>query len=117
MSYELVAIIILVGSLLGILVILFRKIPVLVELPEERVIAQERLFFKLRERIKNSRYFRPSYFELFLQKILSKIRILTLKTENQIAIWLQKLRKKSLRKKEEKKDNYWQEIKNSAKEK
>ena len=34
MSYELIATIILFGSLLGMVVILFRKIPVLVELPE-----------------------------------------------------------------------------------
>lgn len=112
---ELVAQIILVCSLVGIGVILFRKIPVLVELSEtsDEFNLKEN-FLKLKERIKIPRYFKIPAYETFLQKILSKIRILTLKVENKTASWLQKLRKRSQKKKFKENDNYWEEIKKSS---
>jgi len=88
---ELIATIILASSLLGILMILFRKIPVLIELPEVVEKAQkETLTFKFKEKIRN---ILPS--RIILQKILSHFRILTLKTEKGTDNLLQKLRKKS----------------------
>ena len=54
MSYELIAIIILVGSLVGMAVIIFRKIPILAELseiPAARISLKKGLF-KLKEKIK-----------------------------------------------------------------
>jgi len=116
MSYEIAAIIILFSSLIGIGVILFRKIPVLAELPDYKpsnvVISSPVKWYKnLKEKIKNISFFKSFSSGVFLQKILSKIRILSLKVENKIAFWLQKLRERSLKKKNLENDNYWEELK------
>ncbi len=115
MSYEIIAIIILLVSFLGMSVILFRKIPLLLELPETPVeISLKTRLIETKEKIKTSRYFKVPSSEIFLQKLLSKIRILTLRTDNKTANWLQKLREKSQRKKF-KKDDYWKELKKATK--
>lgn len=112
---ELIATIILILSLIGIGIILLRKIPVLVELPEKtEETSRENLWLKLKEKIKNIPTFKSFSFEIFLQKILSKVRVLTLKIENKMAFWLQKLRERSQKKKTEENDNYWQELKKST---
>ena len=113
---ELIAIIILVFSLLGMGVIILRKIPILVTLPE--VVPKkkkESLISRLKKEIKKINPFRNFSYEIFLQKILSKIRILSLKAENRTFNWLQKLREKS--KKEKENDDYWQKLKKSTKNK
>ncbi len=115
MNFELVAIIILFGSFLGMGAIISRKIPVLVELPE--VPARDSwkdTLSKLQEKIKALNPFKSFSYEIFLQKLLSKVRILSLKTDNKTFNWLQKLREKSQKKKNLENDNYWQEIKKST---
>jgi hypothetical protein len=109
---ELIALIVLICSLIGIGIILFRKIPLLLELPETipSSFNWQNLFFK----IKNLNPFKGISIEILLQKILSKIRILTLKTDNKTSSWLQKLREKSQKKKIQENDNYWQELKKST---
>ena len=111
MSYEIISIIVLSGSLLAMLTIIFRKIPILVELPE---IAEKPLlgnfWQKLKEKIKNLPPFKSFSSEVFIQKLLSKIRILTLRIENKIANYLQKLREKG---KKKNLDSYWQKLKKS----
>ncbi len=117
MNYEVVAVITLFGSLFGIGVILTRKIPILMELPEviEKSFIKD-LWQKLKEKIKNIFCSKSFSFEIFLQKILSKVRILSLRADNKTANWLQKLRERSRKKKPNKKnDNYWAEIKKSTK--
>jgi len=113
---ELIATIILVGSLLGVAVILFRKIPVLVKLPDYNpsnvlVSLPVKWCKNLKEKIKNISVFKSFSSEIFLQKILSKIRVLSLRVENKIASRLQKLREKALKKKNLENDNYWEELK------
>lgn len=113
---ELIATIILVGSLLGMAVILFRKIPVLVKLPDYNssntlVSLPVKWCKNLKEKIKNISVFKSFSSEIFLQKILSKIRVLSLRVENKIASRLQKLREKALKKKNLENDNYWEELK------
>ena len=112
MNFELVAIIILFGSFLGMAAIISRKIPVLAELPEvpARAIRKDTLS-KLKEKIKILNPFKSFSYEIFLQKLLSKIRILSLKTDNKTFNWLQKLRERAQKKKTEKSDTYWEEIK------
>ena len=113
---ELIAISILIGSLLGIGVILIRKIPVLVELPEViKKPSGEPFWLKLKRKIKNIPGFKSFSYEIFLQKLLSRIRILTLKTDNKTSSWLQRLREKSRKQKFQDNDNYWEEIKKSTK--
>lgn len=111
---ELIAIIILSGSIFGILVISIRKIPALKTLPETGSKGFLPAFlFGLKGKIQNIPFLKSSSLEMFLQKVLSKIRVLTLKVENRIACWLQNLRQRSQRKKEP--DNYWDELKKNQK--
>ncbi len=109
MNFEFLAQIVLIFSLAGIIIIIFRKIPALVALPE--VLSQKKtpISLRMREKIRQFNPFKNFSSDLFLQKLLSKIRILTLKTENKTFSWLQKLREKTQKKKLE--DNYWEEIK------
>jgi len=115
MNSELAAVIILFGSLLGMGAIILRKIPVLVELPgiPAAGINWRGIFLKLKEKIKILNPFKSFSYEIFLQKLLSRIRILTLKTDNKTSSWLQRLREKS--RKQKLSDNYWEEIKKSTK--
>lgn len=115
---EVIAQIVLIGSLIGMGVILFRKIPQIAELPETpaEFNLKENLL-KLKEKIKIFRYFRLPPYEILLQKVLSKVRILSLKTDNKTSSWLQKLREKSQKKKFNENDNYWEELKKSTKNK
>jgi len=110
---ELIAIIILACSLIGMGILIFRKISILVELPE--VPEKKPLIgLKLKEKIKILNPFRSFSGEVFLQKILSKIRILILKTDSKTFNWLQKLRERMKKKKLEN-DNYWEELKKNQK--
>lgn len=106
---QLIAFIILIGSALGIFVILFKKIPVLVEMPKtgQRPVLVD-FWYWLKEKIKNLPPIKSFSPEIFVQKVLSKIRVLTLRIENKTANSLQKLREKAQKKNI---DNYWQELK------
>ena len=118
---ELIATIIFFGSLSGMAVILFRKIPVLVELPSVPEKEQEGSFLRTKRKIKELDFSEIFDFKNFLQKLLMRIRILTLKIENRTSKTLEKLRQKERIKNNfisnndnennYKKDNYWQEIK------
>lgn len=114
MNFEIAALVTLLGSLVGMGVIIWRKIPVLAELPEEAQAPRENLFLRLKNKVAGISVIKNFNSLAFLQKILSKIRVLTLKIENKIADWLQKLREKSQKKKNFENDKYWQELKNST---
>lgn len=113
MSFEITALIILLASLIGMGIIIYRKLPVLAELPEVTQEPRENLLLRLKNKIYSISFVKNFSFALVLQKILSKIRILILRTENKVASWLQKLRAKSQKKNNFEKDNYWQDLKNS----
>ena len=112
---ELILTILLLVSLFGMVFILYRKIPVLVNLSEtSQELFQvseiiERAKEKSKEGVRKIPGASKSDRELLLQKILSKIRVLTLKTENRTGVWLEKLRKK---RNNHDKDDYWQKLKN-----
>ncbi len=111
---ETLAIFILIISILGISVIIFQKIPLLLRIPE--IPASSFSLKRSVDKLKDKLPFKNFSLELFLQKILSKIRILTLKTDNKTSTWLTKLRKRAIKKKKSvEDDNYWQEIKKSTK--
>jgi len=107
---ESVALIILAGSLIGMLVILLRKIPLLLELPETMPshFSWKETFSRIK--IKNSFPLKNFPLEIFLQKVLSRVRIITLKTDNKTSSWLQRLRERSAKKKFSENDNYWKEV-------
>lgn len=110
---ELIATIVLIISIIGMGAIVWRKIPVLVKLPEALPQKEEPISLKLKTKARALNPFKNFSYEIFLQKIISKIRILTLKTDNQTFNWLQKLREKN-QKKNLKNDNYWEEVKKST---
>lgn len=111
---ELIAGIVFLGSIFGMGFILVKKMPVLVSLPEvSEGIVRENFILRLKGRIKNLPFIKSFSLELFLQKTLSKIRVLILKLENKIANLLQKLRKKSQENKTKENDNYWTKVKSS----
>ncbi len=109
----LIATIILFSSLSGMAVILFRKIPVLVELTSIPEKEQEGLFLGVKRKIKELDFFEIFDFKNFLQKLLMRIRILTLKIENRINKPLEGLHQKERIKNDVSfsKDNYWKEVK------
>ncbi|OGZ18604.1 MAG: hypothetical protein A2175_02525 [Candidatus Nealsonbacteria bacterium RBG_13_42_11] len=111
----LIALILLICSLTGLGIIIRRKIPVLLELPETAPVQFD--FKIILSKIKSLSVFEDFSAEMFLHKILSKIRVLTLKFENKTSNWLQRLRQKSLKKKFSENDKYWQEIKDSTEDK
>ncbi|MCD6402499.1 hypothetical protein J7L36_01430, partial [bacterium] len=71
----LIAILILMASLVGMAIILLRKIPILVTLPESfEVPEREDVFLLIKKKIKQNNPFKNFSYELFLQKILSKVK-------------------------------------------
>lgn len=114
--YELIATTILFISILGMGIIIFRKIPVLVSLPAAFPV-KDTLVIKFKKRIGEISPFKNFSYELFLQKILAKIRILALKIENLTLNWVQKLKESYQKKKTLKIDNYWQKIRKEVKRK
>jgi hypothetical protein len=108
---KIAAFIIFFSSGIGLGSIILRKIPVLNSLPEFAFQVKEpELISKLRMKIKEVRFFKSFSYEIFLQKILTRIRILSLKTDNKTFSLLQRLREKTQKKKERENDNYWEEI-------
>ncbi len=107
---ELIAVIILIIGLIGVAVIIFRKIPVLVELPLQE-IEKSRVLGELKDKIRNNGTLKSFSGEILLQKLLSKIRVLTLKTDKKTDSWLTKLRQRSLEKKKKFSADYWKKLK------
>ena len=111
---ELIIKVVFFSSAFGIIFILYRKIPALVVLTEETSAVRQPLMVKLGTKIKNISFFKSFSFEMLLQKILSKIKVLTLKTENRVSRWLEALRERAQKKKFYANDNYWKEVKEQA---
>jgi len=85
-------------SLVSFLVVFFlfwKKIPVLVNLPEKKTKKIKHYVFHLKRKINNVPFVKNFSWQGILLKILSKIRVLVLKIEGKIALYLQKLRAKS----------------------
>ena len=107
---ELSATIILFISLIGMAIIIIRKIPILAELPIQEV-KRPKVLKIIKEKIKINGKVKLFSGDILLQKMLSNIRILTLKTDSKTSDWLAKLRQKSIKKKNSFSDDYWQKLK------
>lgn len=93
----LIASIILLLSLIGIGIILWKRIPVLIQMPEVREGVQKgNILDLLKNKIKSI-----NFDKLIFLKTLSKIRIYTLRAEKFIDNHLQRMRKKIVKKQEE----------------
>ncbi|MDO8551620.1 MAG: hypothetical protein Q7S03_02975 [bacterium] len=99
---------VLLISLGGISVILFRKIPILVNLLEKNTSGQS-FISKIKRGITKFPGAGKIDYDLYLQKMLSHFRVLTLKTESKTGSWLEKLRQK--RNGHNGADEYWEELK------
>ncbi len=112
MSFEIISLAILVISFLILVIFIYRKIPVLANLPAGNAAAGNGFFLKIKNRVKNLPGVKSFSPEIFLQKIISQARVWSLKADHKTANWLKALRQKTQKKKLEN-DSYWQEIKNS----
>jgi len=110
MSFEIISLVVLVFSFLGLAIFVYRKIPFLVNLPAKNLAAGSGFFLKIKNRIKGIPVLKYFSFEVFLQKIVSQVRVLSLKADRKTANWLKTLRQKTQKKKLEN-GSYWQEIK------
>jgi MinD-like ATPase involved in chromosome partitioning or flagellar assembly len=111
------ALIVLFGSFIGMAIIFWRKLPVLVTLEKPIQSSEKSLFSKVKNRFSNFHPVQNFSYDLFLQKILSKIRVLALKIEHKTTNHLQNIREKARKKKESEGDNYWQAFKKITKRK
>ncbi len=108
---ELIAISILIISIFGMAMILWRKIPALCKLPERDFNFGNSLTDGIKDGMKKIPGIKNFSYDLYLQKVLSKIRVLTLKTESKTGNWLERLRQKSCQKNQTNNDNYWDTLK------
>jgi|YelNatPaOPRAMG01_1025707.scaffolds.fasta_scaffold05808_9 hypothetical protein len=109
MIVNLIFLLIWILSFLGMIFIFYRKIPLILafEFPKESIIS------KFKKKIKQLNPFKNFSFEIFLQKWIARIRILSLKIDNLTFNWLKKLRERQ--RKKEKADDYWEKIKKEIK--
>ena len=115
MNFNLAFKMLLILSSLAILGLVFRKLPVVAGLPlvSEKGFDFKPVLLKLAEKIKTLPFLKNFSFEMLLQKVLSKIRVLTMKTENQTFTWLSQLRKRAQENHNKENDTYWEEVKKS----
>jgi hypothetical protein len=113
---EIIAKLIFGGSLAGITIIAFKKTPILIEIPEEEIekISFKKPFVKLTNKIRSSKFFSSN---LLFQRILSKIKIITLIVERKTEDKLINLREEAKKKKDLESDNYWEKLRTAKKEK
>ena len=103
---QVINLLIVLGSLGGIIFILYRKIPLLLALPQEQVKMGNFIKEGI-QKITSSQTFKP---EKIIDTTLSKARTLVSKTETQTTQWLEKLRKKSDQHKEKFSESYWDRL-------
>ena len=105
---EIILAIVAFVGLLGTAVMVLRKVPAMVSLPEKA--AGDPLMAKIRSQVRHLPGSEAFDYEVHLQKILSHVRVLTLKTEQKTGTWLERLRKKNSQKRNNR-DDYWDELK------
>ena len=140
MNFQILAAqIFLVASLIGLAIMIVRKIPALVALDVPKR-SKEGYLLRLKKRAQEVNPFKGTKPEIFLQKILSKVRVLSLKADNKATDLIHILHKRVEKKnnffqifperkeqveenapngsqnpiENKKSDNYWQEIKTSV---
>lgn len=107
----LISIIIFILSLAGMAVILLRKMPAIRKVPERDFAFGNSLANGVKRGLKKMPVIKGFSYELYLQKVLSRIRVLTMKTENKTGHWLERLRQKNNKKHHISNDSYWDALK------
>lgn len=109
---ELIILIVFWGSLLGMGFMIFNKITAIKQLPEKySLITFQTLFSFSQNKISQVNPLKDFSKEIFLQKILSRVRVVNLKVEHHTSKHLQLLRQKAQKNKPSKGDSYWTKIK------
>ena len=103
---ELIAIVIFLVGFIGMSLIILRKLSVLAELVPEEVEGPG-IIERAKDKFRNSRILKSFSPEILLQRVLSWVRILTLKTESKTRDWLKQLRQKN---KNKFSDDYWRKL-------
>jgi len=117
MNFELIASIAAGLSFLGLIFLIFRKIPELKKMPEQELsFFKKDLRKKIKEKTKEVLKENTHTLEGILHKLLSKIRILSLKVDKKVSDWIARLRSRSLARTKGL-DSYWKEIRASVKKK
>lgn len=109
MTSNLTALSLLIIGALGMLFIILRKAPVLASLTHEE-IEKNRILNSIKKKIKD-KTLKDFSSELLLHKLLSKTRVLVLKTEHKLSCWLSQLRQKSANKGCFPDKEYWKKLK------
>jgi len=110
--FQTITLLVFCASLLGLAGIILRKAPVLAEIPIQDLERGPRALSKIKSKVQSNGIVQKLSLDSLLHKFLSKFRVLTMKTENRTAHMLEKLRKKSIEKKKDFSEDYWQKIKN-----
>ena len=109
---QIILLLIFLASLAGVIFIVYRRIPSLLELSAEGEEVQFRkIVVSSARNLVNSRRVRALASEKILQKALSKTRLMAMKTENQTGEWLEKLRQRPEERKAKFTDSYWDQFK------
>ena len=101
---QLIAIIIFLGSTLGIVFILYRKVPVLVELPKNGSHGLPKMKFISKIEDKTKDVYSLFSKQIILHKFLSWVKVMTMKVELKIDYLLHGIRKKAQQADKELKD-------------
>ena len=105
---EIVALIIFLIGLIGVSVIIIRKIPILNTLPPREI--KQSSFKRIKERIRTNGTLNNFSKDRLMHKGLSKFKVLTLKTERKTSDLLTKLRQKSIESKDKFSEDYWSKV-------
>jgi len=104
-------------SLIGLVGLVFRKIPQLNSLPVDTVNNGNDHIINLKKKVVKMNPLGNVSSEVMLQKVLSKIRVVNLKIENKTSKLLSTLRKDYKKKQKLRKgDDYWKQVRNATKE-
>jgi len=108
--FETIVFFIFLLSLIGIVISIYRKIPVLAEYAPQ-ISKTDGLLTRIKAKINDKVAVKAiNSKEAILLKLLSKSRVMVLKTEHQIGCWLNTLRQNSIEKERCFKENYWEKI-------
>jgi len=120
MKFESILQIILFGSSIGLAGIIFKKIPLLRTLPVESSLLLEKkqdFVLRLKTGVRRLNPFKNLSYEMFLEKLLTSLRALSLRIEGKTSVSLQQLKQAVKEKKIRENDNYWEEIKRTTEKK
>jgi hypothetical protein len=112
MKAEIFSFSITVLSFLGILGIFLKNYQKILALPEKKLeLTFWKFYKKIKNRTKELKFFQRTFWETYLEKSLTKTRILILKVENFLYQRTQKLKEKKRKEKEIPKISFWKKIK------